>query len=235
MSDFPSVSQRISDMFSSNLSVWPLTPSPQRGRKPETAVTLLSPPSLPHSYLCPACLDAHTPVLSLNSQVNKLHSLLQKNPSRPLQHLSTAEAQQGRNRAELIRHTKPTGSDLLSSLKKVKIPWWPGQLDSRLLCRSRRGSRGGEVVQVDVGGAVRGRERITQLIKKNWAEYRDNNCYLAEYFNFVREKHILNKYKLRDQLVIEMGRHKKTKLTGDTETEILLLCCVENRPHSLMR
>lgn len=154
MTDFPSVSQRISDMFSSNLNIWPLTPSPQRGRKPETALFL----SLPHQYLYPGCLDASTPVSSFNSQINKLPLSCRKIPS----DLCSTLAQRRPSRAEAgpswstTTQSRPgvidspilRGSNtLVAWLTPFKITW-----------HSRRGSRGGVDVtfQVDVGGTVGG-------------------------------------------------------------------------------
>lgn len=72
---------------------------------------LTSPPLLPlsHTYLRLACLDASTPVLSLNSQTNK-PSLPAEKSLQPLLHLSIG-------RADL---------DWADPWHKVKSEWQPG-------------------------------------------------------------------------------------------------------------
>lgn len=150
-------------MFSSNLSVWPLTPSPWRGRKPETAVT--PPPSLPHQYLCPVCLDARAPVLSLNSQINKLPLSCRKIPS----DLCSTSAQRRPSRAE----TGPSWSTTQSPLGLIDSPIlrrsntlvaWLTRF--KITCQSRRGSGGGVDVtfQVDVGGTVKAERGLSSLL-----------------------------------------------------------------------
>lgn len=138
MSDFPSVNQKISGMFSPSLSIWPLNPSPKRRRHP--AVT---PPHNPvHLYLHPDCLDANTPVLSLNSQINKLPLSSRKIPS----DLWSTSAQQRPSRAESGPSSSTTENQLgVTDLKKVK--YLGGLVEARGEQRL--------IFQVDNGGTVK--------------------------------------------------------------------------------
>lgn len=137
--------------FPSNLSVWPLTPSPWRGRKPETAITLLPAPFPPASVSEPSpSLDASTPVLSLNSQINKLPVSCSQIPSDPSWHLSTAETQQGRTRSSWSTTQSQLGVIDSTILRRSNAPvawliWFV------ITCHSVRGSRGGVDVQLQVG------------------------------------------------------------------------------------
>lgn len=92
------VSQRISDMFFSPVYL-------------ASDTLLTSPPLLPlsHTYLPLACLDASTPVLSLNGQTNK-PSLPAEKSLQPLLHLSIG-------RADL---------DWADPWHKAKSEWQPG-------------------------------------------------------------------------------------------------------------
>lgn len=81
MSDFPSVSQRISDMFFSNASIWPLTPTIKRQ---EVISSSSSPISIPPASVSVPCLPWCQHTCAVSQQSNKwTPSLLQKNPAAP--------------------------------------------------------------------------------------------------------------------------------------------------------